>query len=364
MNARTVFRCLLAALFLLGQTFALAAQGFGGLGQTVDGFAKPKRGTPFIFPKDHAAHPDYRIEWWYITANLRGEDGTDYGVQWTLFRSALRPSSDKDKGWNSPQIWMGHAAITTPDKHYVSETRARGGIALAGAGGQPFRAFINDWSLQSTADNGSDAFSAMTVRATGTNFSYALDLYATRPLVGHGDEGYSVKSAQGQASYYYSQPFYTVSGTLTLPDGPVKVTGNAWLDREWSSQPLSDNQTGWDWISLHLADGNRLMGFRLRQKDGSFYTSASFIAPDGSLIPYGDGKLTMAPTATHETAGRTVPVAWRVQLPAQNVDVTIEAVNPNAWMKTSIPYWEGPMRITDTATGDSGGRGYLEMTGY
>ena len=38
------------------------------------------------------------------------------------------------------------------------------------------------------------------------------------------------KSRDGQASHYYSQPFYRVTGTVTLPSGPVEVTGNAWLD--------------------------------------------------------------------------------------------------------------------------------------
>ncbi|MEM9733193.1 MAG: lipocalin-like domain-containing protein [Pseudomonadota bacterium] len=357
-------RIFLAALFLLAQINAAMAQGFGGLGTTAEGFSKPVRGTQLVFPKDHAAHPDFRIEWWYLTANLKGADGSYYGVQWTLFRSALRPDKSEGEGWNSPQVWMGHAAITTPNKHLVAETRARGGMALAGAGGDPFRAFVNDWSMSSEAAATDDAYSAVNLKATGAEFSYDLNLQAQGPLVPHGDKGFSVKSAEGQASYYYSQPFYTVSGTLNLPDGPIQVTGNAWLDREWSSQPLSDNQKGWDWVSLKLDGGARLMGFRLRQTDGTFYTSATHIAADGTPTPYGDGALTMEPTATHEVAGRTVPVDWRITLPAQNVDVTVQALNPNAWMATSIPYWEGPVRITNNANNRPLGFGYLEMTGY
>ena len=47
-------------------------------------------------------------------------------------------------------------------------------------------------------------------------------------------------------------------------------------------------------------------------------------------------------------------------MPAEGVDVTIEAVNRDAWMALSVPYWEGPV----TVTGSHGGHGYLEMTGY
>ena len=103
------------------------------------------------------------------------------------------------------------------------------------------------------------------------------------PLVLHGDDGYSVKSAAGQASYYYSQPFYTVEGTLDLPDGPVAVTGQAWLDREWSSQPLASDQTGWDWFSIVLDDGHRLMGFQLR--GSQTFTAGTWITPGGQATP-------------------------------------------------------------------------------
>ena len=67
-----------------------------------------------------------------------------------------------------------------------------------------------------------------------------------------GDGGYSRKSLREQASYYYSQPHYTAKGVLTIDDKPVDVTGQAWLDREWSSQPLASDQSGWDWLSLHF----------------------------------------------------------------------------------------------------------------
>ena len=36
------------------------------------------------------------------------------------------------------------------------------------------------------------------------------------PLVLHGEQGFSRKSERGQASYYYSQPFFTVDGVLII----------------------------------------------------------------------------------------------------------------------------------------------------
>ncbi len=321
-----------------------AAQGFAGLGQDAGGFALPEPGRAFDFPADHGAHDDYRIEWWYLTAVLDGDDGRTYGVQWTLFRSALTPGG--------PQVWMGHFGLTTPDAHFSGERFARGDIGQAGVTPAPFSAWIDDWNLSG------DTFDALTLRAQTPEAGYDLDLVAEGPLVRHGDEGFSVKSSAGQASYYYSQPFFSASGTLRLPDGDVAVTGRGWLDREWSSQPLEGDQTGWDWFSLHLDDGHRLMAFSLRGGDGFHY--ATWIAPDGTPTPYYGDALSLEPLRTAEVAGRTVPVDWRLQLPAEGVDLTVTAVNPQSWQATLFPYWEGPV----TATGSHGATGYLEMTGY
>ena len=70
MNARVI--ALLAALVAL----PLSAQerGFAGLGSDVAGFALPDRPRGLTFPADHGPHDDFRIEWWYLTANLRGAD--------------------------------------------------------------------------------------------------------------------------------------------------------------------------------------------------------------------------------------------------------------------------------------------------
>lgn len=343
MNARIL-------LLILFWPFAALAQGFAGLGTEAGDFATPTPGRAFDFPADHGAHPDYRIEWWYLTANMTGPDGRPYGLQWTLFRSALQPRDGT--GWDTPQLWMGHAAVTTPDRHHVAERLARGGIGQAGVIADPFSAWIDDWSM-----TGPD-MDSLRLTATGPDFAYDVQLRATGPLVRHGQDGYSVKSAAGQASYYYSQPFFTLTGTLTLPQGDIPVTGNAWLDREWSSQPLAEDQEGWDWFSLSFDTGEKMMGFVLRGQ--SDYTSATWIAPDGSATPFPDGAFTATPLDWHRVAGRDVPVTWSVRLPARGVDVTVTALNPDAWMTTSVPYWEGPV----TLTGSHGGVGYLEMTGY
>ncbi|MEM7632264.1 MAG: lipocalin-like domain-containing protein [Pseudomonadota bacterium] len=346
MNVRTI-------LFALLLPVTAWAQGFAGLGTDAEGFAVPERGTTFDFPADHGPHPDYRIEWWYLTANLTSADGTPYGLQWTLFRSALAPG--ERPGWQSPQVWFAHAAVTTPEAHFATERFARGGVGTAGVEAAPFRAWIDEWALE-----GPD-FDTLRMTAAGPAFRYDMALEAQGPLIFHGDAGFSVKSDEGQASYYYSQPFYRISGTLHLPEGSVAVTGTAWLDREWSSQPLSGRQAGWDWFSLSFDDGTKLMGFQLRNRDDSAgYSSGTWIRPDGTTESLPNGAFTAAPLATHSVAGRDVPVQWQVAVPDRGIDVTVAAMNPDAWMGLSIPYWEGPVSVS----GSHAGIGYLEMTGY
>ena len=348
-------RVLLLLLMMIA-TPALA-QGFAGLGGDAQGFAVPERGVALSFPQDHDAHPAYRIEWWYLTANLKGADGQDYGAQWTLFRSALAP--EERPGWQSPQLWMGHAALTAPQRHYSTERVGRGGVGQAGVTLAPFSASIDDWNMTSRAPVSDDALSALSINAAGDGFSYNLNLDAKGPLVLQGDHGYSVKSAQGQASFYYSQPFYEVAGTITVDGKEIAVTGQAWFDHEWSSQPLAKDQTGWDWFSFRFASGEKLMGFRLRDA-GDGFTSATWIAADGTSEPQPPGALTVTPLAWSDVKGHRVPVQWKLALPAKGLDVTTVPVNADAWMDTQVSYWEGPVRIAGTHPG----QGYVEMTGY
>jgi len=325
------------------------AQGFAGLGTTVEGYDDPVPGPVFDFPADHGAHPGYRIEWWYVTANLVAEDGREMGLQWTLFRTALAPGGD-----DAAQVWMGHAAVTTAQAHFVGERFSRGDVATAGVRVAPFEAFIDDWAMAG------ETLDQVRLTATAPEFAYDVTLTAEGPLIFHGEDGYSVKSDEGQASYYYSQPFYAVEGVLTLPEGEVAVTGTAWLDREWSSQPLSESQEGWDWFSLSFEGGDKLMGFRLREDGAEGYTYATWIGARGEeVVPYARA-FEAEPLESVAVAGREVPVRWRVRLPERGVDVEVTAINPDAWMDLSFPYWEGPV----TVTGSHEGRGYLEMTGY
>ena len=347
---------LCAVLWLTGCDKAPApAQSFAGLGSDAADFAQVVPGKVFSFPEDHGPHDGFRIEWWYVTANLKDAQGHEFGVQWTLFRNALK-AGPTQAGWRDSTVWLGHAAVTSASRHYAAERLARGGVGQAGAEAVPFNAWIDDWRFASRPGAAS-ALADMQLKASGAQFAYDLHLTSSRPLVLQGDNGYSRKSDQGQASYYYSQPFFSASGSLSLDGKVYQVTGPAWLDREWSSQPLSASQTGWDWFSLHLDSGAQLMLFRVRQEDGAGYLTGTWIDPQGHAQTLHNADIQLAPLATTAIEGRKLPTRWSLKIPGKQLDITTEAVNQNAWMNLSVPYWEGPVRF-------DGGVGYLEMTGY
>ncbi|WP_405124160.1 lipocalin-like domain-containing protein [Pseudomonas sp. M20] len=348
----------LLVLLLLGgcDQSAPEQKGFAGMGDQALAFTPVVPGRVFSFPADHGAHDGFRIEWWYVTANLKDQQGNEFGVQWTLFRSALKPLAEQ-AGWADQTIWLGHAAVTSSTVHHAAERYARGGVGQAGVQLAPFEAWIDDWRFASQAQ---DPLSDLQLSARDKNFAYQLHLTSSRPLVLQGDKGFSQKSEEGQASYYYSQPFFQASGTLQIDGQSYTVSGPAWLDREWSSQPLTANQTGWDWFSLHLDSGEHVMLYRMRQKDGAPYLTGTWIAADGQTQTLRSSQIQLTPQKTSKVAGRAMPVKWSIKIPDKHLDISLDALNPNAWMNLRIPYWEGPVHIS----GSHSGQGYLEMTGY
>jgi predicted secreted hydrolase len=358
-DVRVSRRAFAGGLAWLALRASARAQGFAGLGETVDGFSPVVPGKTFSFPADHGPHPDFRIEWWYLTANLVDANGSAYGAQWTLFRQAMRPGSERD-GWASLQLWMGHAAVTSARTHRFGETFARGGVGQAGVEAKPFAAWIDAWEMRGSDRTGDTTIAPLELSASAADFSYALHLTADRPLILQGDGGYSKKSEREQASYYYSQPFLKVAGHITIDDKPVDVTGQAWMDREWSSQPLASDQTGWDWFALHFKSGEKLMLYRMRQTDGRHYASGNWISPDGKMRQIASADIDMAPKAPIEIEGRKLPVAWHVAIPSLALSIECAALNAKSWMGTGFSYWEGPISFA----GSHSGVGYLEMTGY
>ncbi|HTO79496.1 MAG TPA: lipocalin-like domain-containing protein [Methylocystis sp.] len=341
----------LAALLLLASP-KVRAEGYAGLADAAEGFEPVLPGRRLVFPQDHGAHPGFRIEWWYLTANLTGDDGARYGAQWTLFRIALQPGAENE-GWADRNVYMGHAAATSASDHVFASTLARGGVGQAGVSAAPFDAFIDDWRFVCESDE------HWRIEAKANGFAYRLDLRAEGPLLLHGDKGFSRKSDQGQASYYYSQPFFrVVEGLLTLRGREAKVTGRAWMDHEWASQPMSADQKGWDWFALHLASSAKVMLFRYRGATNHY--AGTWIEPDGATRALSAEAIALTPLEETSIGDRKLPTRWRVAVKSLGLDIETTPLNARAMNGSRNPYWEGPIAFR----GSHDGEGYLEMTGY
>lgn len=350
----------LAALLLplIAMSGSAQASDLGALlGGGNDNFKKVQPGQTIQLPEDHAAHPDYRSEWWYLTGNLKDEQGREYGMQWTLFRQAIEQDLRTSNPWLTPQLWLAQFAITDLERgsHQQDERASRQGPGLAGASGGEY--WLREWRL---ASQGAALFPA-TLKVQSKIGELNLTVNAAKPLVLQGKAGYSEKSP-GNASFYYSYPRLQLSGTL-IRDGEIRtVTGQGWFDHEWSSSVLAEWQSGWDWFSLQLADGRELMLFRLRTKAGRANPENRY----GILIEQDGSSRVLAPDAIRLTPGNTwrgpkgqaYPVEW--QLSAGDLNLTIRARQPNQAMTGRFDYWEGAV----TVSGDAKGVGYLEMTGY
>ena len=285
-------------------------------------------------------------------------------MQWTLFRQSLSPEVITE-GWDSNQLWMAHAALTMPRIHKFEQRFARGGIGQAGVHNDGvFEAWLDDWRWRSQTE---EPFpSQLHFSVADSHVEMQLDSHSDWVL--QGDMGYSQKSTQGQASYYYSQPNISISGHVQVGGKVIPLKGTAWLDREWSSQALAENQQGWDWFSLHLDDGNKLMLYRLRHDNGAHWLSGSWIDINGKKIHLHKHDIELKPVATRVIqAGKDktikLPLEWEIGLPGYARKWTVKTLFDQQWMETRFPYWEGVVLLEDAA-GQPAGRGYMELTGY
>ncbi|GAB2525604.1 lipocalin-like domain-containing protein [Microbulbifer agarilyticus] len=365
MNSRAFVSTWLTALVLLLAACSEEPSTSSTMSALTDpplGFKQAHPGMPVVFPQDMGAHPEFRLEWWYLTANLEDADGEQFGVQWTLFRNGIKPGpyssgeQERKLDWRRNEVWFAHAAVSRPNQHWFADRAARGGNGQADVTAEPFRAWIDHWQLASDQDG------VWTLKVVEPEFRFRLRIQPRLPPIFHGEQGFSTKSAEGGGSMYFSYPDLAIEGEVAILDNEETVTfnvkGQGWFDREWSSQYLKEDQTGWDWMALHLDDKRHLMVFRVRGAE-DFY-SATLVAADGTMTPLKPGDFTLTSMDYRNTRYGRVPVVWRLTVPSANLELDVHSWPGEYWNTGAMRYWEGPV----TVKGSHSGAGYLEMTGY
>ncbi|AGA89169.1 putative secreted hydrolase [Thioflavicoccus mobilis 8321] len=334
-----------------------------GSGARAGDFAPVVPGRPLVFPADTGAHPAFRTEWWYVTGWLSDEAGRERGFQVTFFRSATGIGQDNPSRFAPRQIIMAHAAIADPQTgHLLHVQRADRALEpLAGAAVGHTRAWLGDWELALVDGE-------YRTRIATDEFGLDLGLQPPGPPVLNGDAGFSQKTPNPlNASYYYSRPHLAARGTLRLGDRAHRVTGEAWLDHEWSSEYLPEEAEGWDWIGINLHDGGSLMAFRMHRPDGSTIWSAGTLRQaDGQVEALAPEQVRFRPRRTWESprTGAEYVVEWDLEIADRGMTLVplMDDQELDGRRSTGVVYWEGATRLLEG--GREIGRGYLEMTGY
>lgn len=332
-------------------------------------FDKAEHVKAFSFPLDHGPHNTYQTEWWYLTGNLQAQNGHQFGYQLTFFRVALSPEMPpRSSAWASNQFYMGHLALSDikNDKHYVSERFSRAALGLSGAEASPFRVWLEDWEI---SGNENTPF-PMTLNAKTAEFSIQLKLKNLKPLVLQGNQGLSQKSKEkGNASYYYTYSRIKSEGRVTTADQTHQVSGLSWMDREWSTSALAADQAGWDWFALQLSNGYDLMYYQLRKKNGAIDPASGgvLVDPDGKYIRLTSSDVRLSAQKHWQSKETDIryPVGWQLDIPKENIQLSVMAKRASQEMNVAIRYWEGAVQVDGKYKGKNvDGSGYLELAGY
>jgi len=366
-----IFLCVFVSLFLV---FTLSHLGRGeGEGQQLASaftYQLALPGRKLSFPSDHYSHPDFKTEWWYYTGHLETESGNRYGYQVTFFRFGVRDRQKEMK--EKPlftELYMAHFALSdaAKKKFLYRERINRGYGERAGAATDRYLVWNEDWKVE--GDNKEHRIYAGDRGAT-----LRLALTSLKPPVLHGQNGHSQKAeGEGRASYYYSLTRMQTEGELTIDGKKEKVRGLSWMDHEFGSNQLADNQVGWDWFSIQLDNKSELMLYLMRQKDGSVdpYSSGTLVSANGTTrhLALKDFRIEVMERWKSPKSGANYPMRWKVSIPAAEIVLEITPAFYDQELITSrstrVTYWEGAVGVKGTFKQSAvGGRGYVEMTGY
>lgn len=331
----------------------------------------PEVGHELTFPKDHGSHPDFKIEWWYITGHLYAESRR-FGFQATFFRLGQEPVDvAAGDSFGESQIYMTHMGLSDPETgRFLHEERLNRAGWDAGAKVGGLEVFNGDWKL---VERGSGMHLVGSIKSEA---AFDLQLTPHKRHVIFGEEGISRKGPEGTAaSYYITFPRIDVEGTLRLEGKDHEVYGEAWMDHEISSSQLDRNQIGWDWACFQFFDGREIMGYVLRTDSGepSEYSKLVWIDPEGNLTHQKLGEYQWIHEGDWESpeTGAVYPITPVIEtvdpMSGEKRRFQLVPTMPNQEMANSsggVSYWEGACDIIDLDTGDAVGKAFLEMTGY
>lgn len=339
---------------------------------TNEGFKVPQPGSELFFPAANGAHPEYKIEWWYLTGHLYSDSGRRFGYQATFFRSGLKPATSMGTSpFGNQQVYLAHMALTDLEngRFLFAERLSRDGWdAYALQGGLSVR--NGDWTLQASDTDPDRMNLGFSIRSEAV---VDISLTPAKPVVRFGKDGTSRKGPAAEArSFYLSHTRLETTGTIRIDGATVDVRGSSWMDHEIASSQLDPSYTGWDWIAVQLKDGWEVKAYLLREADGSAspFSALIWISPDGDLtyrnsneFEWNKGTFWTSPKTGYRYPNRPA-IRTRHPLTGEPLGFFFQPVmNDQELALPGTSYWEGAGDILDT-DGEHIGSAYLELVGY
>src|SRR5579884_2725699 len=289
---------------------------------------------PVVLPRDHYAHPDSLLEWWYFSALVTDPSGTRYSVFFTLFSgiglvAPVAQVVDLDTG----QV-VGH-----------SETF---GLATPGTSSLDVDAAQAHLDYQPDTDTWSFAVSAPALQVS-------LSQHPEKPYALHGGGTGVIRQSIGSISHYYSATRMQANGTLQVDGKTVPLTGESWFDHQWGNFVLNPLALKWDWFSCRFDDGTELMGYQLLDWLGRplpWLANGTFVAADGPATAV-DGFRASHDDQALTAAGHTWPLDWQLHTSSPELAETVNALFPDQLVRNAIlpTFWEGVAEATGTHAG-------------
>jgi len=204
------------------------------------------------FPRDHAQHPSFAAEWWYINMNL--------------------PLSNAYQGSRSMDSVMSLSRISGKNHFLISSyMRETGKFSEKTHLGKTKQVNVPlGVGFEFTSSGASGSIKPISSRG-GT---YTFELKGRSPQIQEFDLRLIVPKfddpllwgCTGRISvfspndtYYYSVPLIRVTGTVEIDNIPYQVSnGVAWMDHQWFSSSPSGGWNGHYWLSASNGSTNAL----------------------------------------------------------------------------------------------------------
>jgi len=332
-------------------------------------FALPDPNIPLKLPRDLAARPEFRTEWWRYHGQVSGASGDNFAINFS-FTQEWQPKNRLAGLFLWPSLKkMCDAWFSITDfqrKAFVYYERS--GTAderSVGSSAEEYQLRFGDWLVEK-ANNGH----RLAIRQNGQGFE--LVALPEKQGILQGQAGYNWRGLDGAPVYFLTYPRMALKGTLTLAGKEYRVAGSAWLDHESTSYELPPSTIGWDRFSLQLENNHELFLLIWRLKDGTAAPDcpATLILPDGSLVNLDQTSYEIK-TVKYWFSARTktaYPCAWTIRLPDNRAELNLVSQVEDQELllhNGKQALWMGPCAVRGTWNNwPITGKGFAELAGY